>query len=30
MSIGPWSHLFRGVIEQNVIFHVMNKAVHAE
>lgn len=30
MSIGPWSHLFRGVIEQNVIFHVMNKAVSAE
>ena len=27
---GPWSHLFDGVIEQNVIFHVMNKAVTAE
>lgn len=30
MSTGPWSHLFRGVIEQNVIFHVMLKAVTAE
>ncbi|HRM76391.1 MAG TPA: alkaline phosphatase, partial [Paracoccus sp. (in: a-proteobacteria)] len=27
---GPWSHLFRGVVEQNVIFHVMLKAVTAE
>ena len=27
---GPWAHLFGGVIEQNVIFHVMNKAVTAE
>lgn len=27
---GPWSHLFDGLIEQNVIFHVMNKAVTAE
>ena len=27
---GPWSHLFDGVIEQNVIFHVMNKAVTAQ
>lgn len=27
---GPWAHLFRGVIEQNEIFHVMNYAVHAE
>ncbi|MGR3481854.1 alkaline phosphatase [Salipiger marinus] len=27
---GPWSHLFGGVIEQNVIFHVMNHAVTAE
>lgn len=27
---GPWAHLFGGVIEQNVIFHVMNYAVHAE
>ena len=24
---GPWAHLFGGVIEQNVIFHVMNYAV---
>ncbi len=29
-STGPWSHLFRGVIEQNVIFHVMMKAVTSE
>ncbi|MBE3639482.1 alkaline phosphatase [Mangrovicoccus algicola] len=27
---GPWSHLFDGTIEQNVIFHVMNHAVTAE
>lgn len=27
---GPWSHLFDGTIEQNVIFHVMNHAVNAE
>lgn len=27
---GPWAHLFGGVIEQNVIFHVMNYAVTAE
>ncbi|PTE20769.1 alkaline phosphatase [Cereibacter changlensis JA139] len=27
---GPWAHLFSGVIEQNVIFHVMNHAVTAE
>lgn len=27
---GPWAHLFGGVIEQNVIFHVMNHAVSAE
>ncbi len=27
---GPWSHLFGGVIEQNVIFHVMNYAVTAQ
>jgi alkaline phosphatase len=27
---GPWAHLFGGVIEQNVIFHVMLKAVTAE
>ncbi len=25
---GPWSQLFDGVIEQNVIFHVMNYAVN--
>ncbi len=25
---GPWAHLFGGVIEQNVIFHVMNHAVN--
>ncbi|WBU64128.1 alkaline phosphatase [Paracoccus aerodenitrificans] len=30
MATGPWAHLFRGVIEQNVIFHVMNKAISAE
>ena len=29
-ATGPWSHLFRGVIEQNVIYHVMAKAVTAE
>ncbi|MFV0475598.1 MAG: alkaline phosphatase [Pikeienuella sp.] len=28
MADGPWAHLFRGVIEQNVIFHVMLKAVN--
>ena len=27
---GPWAHLFGGVIEQNVIFHVMQHAVTAE
>lgn len=27
---GPWAHLFNGVIEQNVIFHVMHQAVTAE
>jgi len=27
---GPWAHLFGGVIEQNVIFHVMHHAVNAE
>lgn len=27
---GPWAHLFDGVIEQNVIFHVMHHAVTAE
>jgi hypothetical protein len=27
---GPWAHLFGGVIEQNVIFHVMMHAVTAE
>ncbi|WP_138465642.1 alkaline phosphatase [Poseidonocella sp. HB161398] len=27
---GPWSHLFDGTIEQNVIFHVMNYAVAPE
>ncbi|MDO5641130.1 MAG: alkaline phosphatase [Paracoccus sp. (in: a-proteobacteria)] len=30
MASGPWSHLFRGVIEQNMIFHVMHKAVTTE
>ena len=30
MASGPWAHLFRGVIEQNVIFHVMLHAVTAE
>jgi len=27
---GPWAHLFDGTLEQNVIFHVMHKAVTAE
>jgi alkaline phosphatase len=27
---GPWAHLFGGVMEQNVIFHVMNYAVNAK
>ena len=27
---GPWAHLFNGVIEQNVIFHVMHQAFTAE
>lgn len=27
---GPWAHLLGGVIEQNVIFHVMNHAVSAK
>lgn len=27
---GPWAHLFGGVIEQNVIFHVMKHAISAE
>ncbi|CAM5517753.1 alkaline phosphatase [Frigidibacter albus] len=27
---GPWAHLFGGMIEQNVIFHVMNYAVTAQ
>ena len=30
MARGPWAHLFGGVIEQNVIFHVMNYAVSAK
>lgn len=30
MATGPWAHLFRGVIEQNMIFHVMHKAVTTE
>lgn len=25
-AVGPWSHLFSGTMEQNIIFHVMNKA----
>ncbi|MDO5620842.1 MAG: alkaline phosphatase [Paracoccus sp. (in: a-proteobacteria)] len=29
-AYGPWAHLFGGVVEQNVIFHVMNYAVNAE
>ena len=24
---GPWAHLFHGVVEQNVIYHVMAKAL---
>lgn len=27
---GPWAHLFGGVMEQNVIFHVMNYAVNPQ
>jgi alkaline phosphatase len=27
---GPWAHLFDGVVEQNVIFHVMHHAATAE
>lgn len=27
---GPWAHLLGGVIEQNVIFHVMHHAITAE
>lgn len=30
MANGPWAHLFGGVIEQNVIFHVMHHAITAE
>lgn len=30
MAQGPWAHLFGGVIEQNMIFHVMHKAVTAD
>lgn len=29
MAQGPWAHLFGGVIEQNLIFHVMYKAITA-
>lgn len=29
-SIGPWSHLLNGTIEQNVIFHVMHHAMKPE
>jgi len=24
---GPWAHLFHGVVEQNVVYHVMAKAI---
>ena len=24
---GPWAHLFHGVIEQNLIYHVMANAI---
>ena len=27
---GPWAHLLGGVIEQNVIFHVMHHAMTAQ
>lgn len=27
---GPWSHLFGGTMDQDMIFHVMNHAVNAE
>ncbi|WP_299910374.1 alkaline phosphatase [uncultured Paracoccus sp.] len=30
MAAGPWAHLLSGVVEQNVIFHVMLKAVSTE
>lgn len=30
MATGPWAHLLGGVVEQNVIFHVMLKAVTSE
>ncbi|MBL4639650.1 MAG: alkaline phosphatase, partial [Kordiimonadaceae bacterium] len=26
-AIGPWSHLVRGTIEQNTIFHIMDHAL---
>lgn len=26
LAQGPWAHLFRGVVEQNLIYHVMDKA----
>jgi alkaline phosphatase len=25
-AIGPWSHLFQGVVEQQYLFHVMDHA----
>ena len=30
MALGPWSHLFGGVLEQHSIFHIMVKAVTTE
>ncbi|MDZ5697104.1 alkaline phosphatase [Chelativorans sp. M5D2P16] len=29
-SKGPWAHLMAGSVEQNFIFHVMNRAMNAE
>jgi len=26
LAQGPWAHLFRGVVEQNLIYHIMAKA----
>ena len=29
-AIGPWAHLFSGVMEQNTIFHIMKHAIDPE
>ena len=26
LAQGPWAHLFHGVVEQNLIYHVMDQA----